>query len=48
MAAILMIALSVFLIFFIGSVFVSGDVVGIGAVLIGIALVVAKYSKKKS
>jgi len=48
MTAILIIALSVFLVFFIGSVFASGDLIGIVAVLIGIALVVAKYSKKKN
>jgi len=48
MVAILMIALVAFLVFFIGSVIASGDAVGIGAVLIGIALVIAKYSKKKS
>ena len=48
MAVVLMIALAVFLVFFIGSVFASGDLIGIVAVLIGIALVVAKFSKKKS
>jgi len=48
MIAIIMIALAAFLTFFIGSVFASGDIVGIVAVLIGIALVAAKFSKKKS
>ena len=48
MVAIVMVALAAFLVFFIASVFASGDIVGIVAVLIGITLVIAKFSKTKS